>query len=154
MGKYDDIIHTPWPRPTKRARMSLEDRAAQFASFAALNGYEEAVEEEARLTEREIDLDDSVREMINQTLVEAEEQLMRGETVRLSVTWFQPDVHKEGGTYRTAAGRLKKIDYYRQVLWLAEIRSGNQPGLENIGGEIAVNFPQICRVELIEEEVE
>lgn len=126
----------------------------QFASFAALNGYEEAVEEEARLTEREIDLDDSVREMINQTLVEAEEQLMRGETVRLSVTWFQPDVHKEGGTYRTAAGRLKKIDYYQQVLWLAEIRSGNQPGLENIGGEIAVNFPQICRVELIEEEVE
>ena len=95
-----------------------------------------------------------MREMINQTLVEAEEQLMRGETVRLSVTWFQPDVHKEGGTYRTAAGRLKKIDYYQQVLWLAEIRSGNQPGLENIGGEIAVNFPQICRVELIEEEVE
>ncbi|MFQ8839754.1 MAG: hypothetical protein ACLR8P_01135 [Clostridium fessum] len=64
--------------------MPVEDRAAQFASFAALNGYEEAVEEEARLTEREIDLDDSVREMINQTLVEAEEQLMRGETVRLS----------------------------------------------------------------------
>ena len=86
MGKYDDIIHTPWPRPAKRARMSLEDRAAQFASFAALNGYEEAVEEEARLTEREIDLDDSVRETINQTIVEAEEQLMRGETVRLSVT--------------------------------------------------------------------
>ena len=95
-----------------------------------------------------------MREMINQTLVEAEEQLMRGETVWLSVTWFQPDVHKDGGAYRTAAGRLKKIDYYRQVLWLAEIRRGNQPGLENIGGEIAVNFPQICRVELIEEEVE
>ena len=78
---------------------------------------------------------------------------MRGETVRLSVTWFQPDVHKDGGAYRTAAGQLKKIDYYRQVLWLAEIKSGNQPGLEKIGGEIAVNFPQICRVELIEEEV-
>ena len=40
MGKYDDIIHTPWPRPTKRARMSLEDRAAQFAPFAALTGYD------------------------------------------------------------------------------------------------------------------
>ena len=146
--RYGDILGHSYPFPLRHARM------AQFASFAALNGYEEAVEEEARLTEREIDLDDSVREMINQTLVEAEEQLMRGETVRLSVTWFQPDVHKDGGAYRTAAGRLKKIDYYRQVLWLAEIRSGNQPGLENIGGEIAVNFPQICRVELIEEEVE
>ncbi|MFR0944321.1 MAG: hypothetical protein ACLSH1_07805 [Clostridia bacterium] len=152
--RYGDILGHSYPFPLRHARMPVEDRAAQFASFAALNGYEEAVEEEARLTEREIDLDDSVREMINQTLVEAEEQLMRGETVWLSVTWFQPDVHKDGGAYRTAAGRLKKIDYYRQVLWLAEIKSGNQPGLENIGGEIAVNFPQICRVELIEEEVE
>ena len=35
MGKYDDIIHTPWPRPTKRARMSLEDRAAQFAPLCS-----------------------------------------------------------------------------------------------------------------------
>ena len=152
--RYGDILGHSYPFPLRHARMPVEVRAAQFASFAALNGYEEAVEEEARLTEREIDLDDSVREMINQTLVEAEEQLMRGETVWLSVTWFQPDVHKDGGAYRTAAGRLKKIDYYRQVLWLAEIKSGNQPGLENIGGEIAVNFPQICRVELIEEEVE
>ena len=140
--RYGDILGHSYPFPLRHARMPVEDRAAQFASFAALNGYEEAVEEEARLTEREIDLDDSVREMI------------RGETVWLSVTWFQPDVHKDGGAYRTAAGRLKKIDYYRQVLWLAEIKSGNQPGLENIGGEIAVNFPQICRVELIEEEVE
>ena len=152
--RYGDILGHSYPFPLRHARMPVEDRAAQFASFAALNGYEEAVEEEARLTEREIDLDDSVREMINQTLVEAEEQLMRGETVWLSVTWFQPDVHKDGGAYRTAAGRLKKIDYYRQVLWLAEIKSGNQPGLENIGGEISVNFPHICRVELIEEEVE
>ena len=151
---YQEIIGLPHHVSKTRPQMPMADRAAQFASFAALNGYEEAVEEEARLTEREIDLDDSVREMINQTLVEAEEQLMRGETVWLSVTWFQPDVHKDGGAYRTAAGRLKKIDYYRQVLWLAEIKSGNQPGLENIGGEIAVNFPQICRVELIEEEVE
>ena len=152
--RYGDILGHSYPFPLRHARMPVEDRAAQFASFAALNGYEEAVEEEARLTEREIDLDDSVRETLNQTLVEAEEQLMRGETVRLSVTWFQPDACKEGGAYRTAAGRLTKIDHYRQVLWLAEIKSGNQSGLENIGGEIAVNFPQICRVELIEEEVE
>ena len=84
--RYGDILGHSYPFPLRHARMPVEDRAAQFASFAALNGYEEAVEEEARLTEREIDLDDSVREMINQTLVEAEEQLMRGETVRLSVT--------------------------------------------------------------------
>ena len=71
--RYGDILGHSYPFPLRHARMPVEDRAAQFASFAALNGYEEAVEEEARLTEREIDLDDSVREMINQTLVEAEE---------------------------------------------------------------------------------
>ena len=79
---------------------------------------------------------------------------MRGETVRLSVTWFQPDVHKDGGAYRTAAGRLKKNRLLPAGFVVGGNKSGNQPGLENIGGEIAVNFPQICRVELIEEEVE
>ena len=39
MRKYDDMIHIAWPRPTKRARMSVGDRAAQFAPFAALTGY-------------------------------------------------------------------------------------------------------------------
>lgn len=151
---YGDILDHPYPFPQRHARMPVEDRAAQFASFAALNGYEEAVEEEARLTEREVDLDDSVREAINQILVEAEEKLMQGETVYLSVTWFQPDARKEGGAYRTAAGRLKKIDHYRQVLWLAEIKSGNQPESEKMGREISVNFPRICSVELIEEEAE
>ena len=148
--RYGDILDHPYPFPLRHARMPVEDRAAQFASFAALNGYEEAVEEEARLTEREVDLDEGVREAINETLVEAEEQLMRGEAVRLSVTWFQPDARKEGGSYRTAAGRLKKIDHYRQVLWLAEIESGNQSG----SGELAVNFQKICSVELIEKEAE
>ena len=152
--RYGDILDHPYPFPQRHARMPVEDRAAQFASFAALNGYEEAVEEEARLTEREVDLDDSVREAINQTLVEAEEQLMRGGTVRLSVTWFQPDARKEGGAYRTAAGRLKKIDHYRQVVWLEKGTSGNQPESEKMGGDISVNFPQICSVELIEEEAE
>ena len=54
MGKYDDIIHTPWPRPTKRARMSLEDRAAQFAPFAALTGYDAVLAETARLTQNPV----------------------------------------------------------------------------------------------------
>lgn len=152
--RYGDTLDHRYPFPLRHARMPVEDRAAQFASFAALNGYEEAVEEEARLTEREIDLDDSVREAINQTLVEAEERLMRGGTVRLSATWFQPDERKEGGAYRTAAGRLKKIDHYRQVMWLEKGTSGNQPESGKMSGEIAVNFSQICRVELIEKEAE
>lgn len=51
MSKYDDIINLPHHQSRKRAHMSLYDRAAQFAPFAALTGHEEAIEETARLAE-------------------------------------------------------------------------------------------------------
>ena len=50
---YADIFHHPhWQSPT-RPHMSLYDRAAQFAPFAALTGYEDMVSEEARRVEKE-----------------------------------------------------------------------------------------------------
>lgn len=48
MNNYDDIIHLPYPRPSKHKPMSMENRAAQFAPFAALTGYDKAIEETAR----------------------------------------------------------------------------------------------------------
>ncbi len=50
MNQYDDIIHLPHHVSSKRPQMSMNDRAAQFSPFAALTGYEEAVEETARIT--------------------------------------------------------------------------------------------------------
>ena len=51
MGRYDDMLRLPHPEPRTRPRMPLADRAAQFSSFAALSGYEDAVAETARLTD-------------------------------------------------------------------------------------------------------
>ena len=48
--KYEDIINMPHHVSKKHPQMSLEARSAQFAPFSALIGYEEAVEEMARLT--------------------------------------------------------------------------------------------------------
>lgn len=45
--KYDDMMEMPHHRSAGRPHMSLQDRAAQFAPFAALTGYEEAIEETA-----------------------------------------------------------------------------------------------------------
>jgi len=42
---YDDIIHLEHPTSKRHPRMPRLDRAAQFAPFAALKGYEEVVEE-------------------------------------------------------------------------------------------------------------
>lgn len=56
MGKYDKIINMPHHTSPNRIRMSLIDRAAQFAPFAALTGYEDSLKEVARLTDRKIEL--------------------------------------------------------------------------------------------------
>ena len=54
-NKYEDMLTLPYPMPSVRPRMSILDRAAQFSPFSALNGYEEAVQETARLTERRVE---------------------------------------------------------------------------------------------------
>jgi len=48
MGKYDDIIHLQHHVSGVHPQMSMEARAAQFAPFAALTGYEEMIEDAAR----------------------------------------------------------------------------------------------------------
>ena len=50
MGKYDDIIDLPHHVSKVHPQMSIWDRSAQFAPFAALPGHEEAIAETARLT--------------------------------------------------------------------------------------------------------
>ena len=57
MSRYDDIINLPHHVSPTRQRMSMHDRAAQFAPFAALTGYEAAVGETARLTAERRELD-------------------------------------------------------------------------------------------------
>ena len=98
MGKYDDIIHTPWPRPTKRARMSLEDRAAQFAPFAALTGYDAVLAETARLTQNPVFLTEESLEELNAQLRRAQARLDAQPGVRL--TAYYEDENKAGGLLR------------------------------------------------------
>lgn len=106
--RYDDIIHLPHHQSTERAHMSLHDRAAQFAPFAALSGHEEAIEETARLTDERITLDETAIEKINEKLYEISQHL--SEKWNVSITYFRPDVRKKGGAYLTDVGTIKKID--------------------------------------------
>lgn len=54
-GKYDAILHLPHHVSKKHPPMPMADRAAQFAPFAALTGYDAAIRENARLTQERID---------------------------------------------------------------------------------------------------
>lgn len=116
MGKYDDIIDLPHHISMKHPQMSLEARAAQFAPFAALTGYDDAVKETARLTNERIDLDEEAKMMLDAKLQVIREQL--SEKPLVTITYFVPDAKKDGGKYVTTNGSVKKIDDYKHLIIL------------------------------------
>lgn len=126
-NRYDDIINLPHHQSRERAHMSLHDRAAQFAPFAALTGHEEAIEETARITDEKIVLDESAVEVINEKLCEISQHL--AEKWNVSITYFRPDALKKGGAYLTDVGTIKKID---SVQKLVVMDSGMKIAMEQI----------------------
>ncbi len=114
MSKYEDMWDMPHPVSRKHPQMSLYDRAAQFSPFAALTGHEAAIQEEARLTEAKVELDESEKEQLNEILQELLVQYDGHPEV--TVTYFQPDEKKEGGSYVTVNGRIRKLDMFRRIL--------------------------------------
>ena len=116
--KYDDIIHLPRHVSTKRAPMSMVDRAAQFSPFAALTGYDGVIRETARLTDSDKELDESSKVELNEKL-----QIIAGMIEQLpevTIVHFQKDLRKAGGAYISTTGRVKKIDLYEQEIVLTD----------------------------------
>ena len=114
MRNYEDIIYLPHHRSKKHAPMPLADRAAQFSPFAALTGHEAAIKETARLTDRKIEIDEYEIAVLDEKLQKIKEQLKAYPEV--TITYFQPDMRKEGGEYVTITQRVKKIDEYAKAM--------------------------------------
>lgn len=110
MNDYSDIIDLPHHVSKNRKRMSMDARAAQFSPFAALTGYDEEIDEAARLTDDRLDIsfDDAKREDLDRTIGYLEEHASENTTIK--VEYFVPDERKEGGEYRTVQGVFKRID--------------------------------------------
>ena len=108
MQPYDDILLTPRPVSDKRVQMPLIDRAAQFAPFAALTGYEGIIAETGRLTERSVDLDENAIGELNKKLCKL--AACMDSCPAVTVVYFLPDPHKDGGSYETKTGTVKKLD--------------------------------------------
>ena len=120
-GRYDDIIHLERPASKRHPPMPLANRAAQFAPFAALSGYEAVIEEAARLTARQIELDEDAKADLNRVLVElAARTDPPGEPVRVKLTWFEPDGLKLGGAYRSETVTLRRVDRAYRLLELSD----------------------------------
>lgn len=116
--KYKAILHTPWPQPTGRKRLPPEDRAVQFAPFAALTGYNGVIGEAGRVTQGQVFLTEESLLAINETLNDLQEHLNQQPKVKMTV--FYDDEKKEGGSFRQVEGNVKKIDLYEGALLLVD----------------------------------
>ncbi len=115
-GEYDDIINLPRHISKKHPPMSLEARSAQFAPFAALTGYDDQVKETARLTNERKEIAEGLQMMLEEKIQEIEKQIDLKPIV--TITYFVPDLRKEGGKYVTIKGVVKKIDKLKQEIIL------------------------------------
>lgn len=125
--KYDDILNLPHHVSATRPRMSMMDRAAQFSPFAALTGYDAAIQETGRLTDRRIELSEDSRAALDR-----KQQLLLDRIAdhpQVSVTYFVPDERKSGGSYVTATGSVKKVDPHRRIM---EMEDGDEIPLDDI----------------------
>lgn len=113
-SQYDDIIDMPHHVSEKHVQMSMMNRAAQFAPFAALTGYESAIKETARVTDEFIELDDNSKDILDVKL-----QILQANIAnhpQVTIIYFQPDNKKEGGSYITCNNIIKKIDAYNKTI--------------------------------------
>lgn len=105
-NKYEDLLHMPHHVSKTHPQMSMQNRAAQFSPFAALVGYDDLIVETARLTDQRMELDESVKAELNERLRLLLELLPQRPEV--SITYFQPDCKKAGGSYQSTCGIVRK----------------------------------------------
>lgn len=115
---YEDIVNLPPCISKKRPQPTMKDRAARFAPFAAITGYEEMVLEEARVTEERIELDEGTVSMLNEKLSMIQEFL--DEKPEIRITYFEPDKRKSGGAYVSIIGTVKRIDEYEHIVIMTD----------------------------------
>lgn len=136
--KYNGIIHLPHPVSARHPKMPISDRAAIFSPFAALTGHGAAIAETARLTERRVELDEDSKAALDEKQRYLEEIV--GQKPVITVTWFKPDAKKDGGSYVTTRGRLKRTDNIRRVMLLTD---GTGIPLDDIVDIESSYFPEI-----------
>ena len=131
---YRDIINNLHHTSKTRKRMSGLNRAAQFAPFAALTGYDASIYEAARLTENRIELDDNEIEILNMKLNFLKEHIK--EQPKIKVTYFVPDTKKDGGAYVEYSGTIRVIDETQKIIIMSDRTKIAIEMILNLQGEI------------------
>ena len=112
--KYSDIINLEHHTSKTRPKMSIENRSAQFAPFAALTGYEDMIEEDARYVDEKLEINEDLKDILDVKIIKLREFINSKPKVR--VVYFEKDLKKDGGKYKTIYEKLIKIDDYNNKL--------------------------------------
>ncbi len=102
---YEDIINYDFK--LKHKRMDKYKRAAQFAPFAALTGYNEQIYETGRIVSKKRILDDNRIQVLNNKLNYIKDKIQ--EQPLIEITYFVKDLKKDGGSYIKLKDNVKKI---------------------------------------------
>ena len=132
--KYDSIVSLPHHVSMTRPQMPMSDRAAQFAPFAALTGYDAAIKETGRLTDEKIELDEealTALDMKYQFLMDALD-----DAPEVTITYFQPDERKAGGKYVSAVGVVRKVDDFERRITMQDGAKIPMDDVLSIDGEL------------------
>lgn len=107
--------------------MSMENRAAQFAPFAALSGHDDAIAEASRLTTPKHILSDDEMKELSDLLTNIINRIPEQDTY--TFVYFVPDQNKEGGKYESLTGSIRKYDEYTGSFVMTD---GNAIAIDNI----------------------
>lgn len=131
--KYSDIINLEHHTSKTRPKMSIENRSAQFAPFAALTGYEDMIEEDARYVDEKLEINEDLKDILDVKIIKLRGIINSKPKVR--VVYFEKDLKKDGGKYKTIYERLIKIDDYNNKLIFENHLEINIPDLIEIDSE-------------------
>ena len=105
---YDDIIYLERPK-SKYPKLSMEQRAAQFAPFSALNSFSDKINESGRYTDTKRILTDEEKLIINDKL----NIIDNNKLSLVKIKYFIKDSKKSGGKYVEIISKVKKLDKYK-----------------------------------------
>ena len=111
--RYDDLLNMERPLSQHKA-LSMAQRAAQFASFDALDGYKDTIQENGRITVEQIELSDDEKQIIDTKLQALKENISTHPCV--TITYFVQDYLKDGGMYETLISVDTLPKYYEDIV--------------------------------------
>ena len=138
MSGYEDIIGLPHFVSKNRKHMSNRDRAAQFAPFAALTGYDDSINEAARMVDARIELSEEEKQDLDRKFMILEESVK--DRPEIVITYFIPDKRKKGGMYLSEKITVRRIDCVERVIITTDRKRYRLDDIDDLDGELFRNY--------------